>query len=328
MKFVLTDVVGSTAKNEQILKMLPDGAEVACVYQDPDDTASFLKEIESADAIINVYAKFGKEEIDHLKACKVISFRSTAFSSVDIDYAAEKGIAVCNVNEYCTQEVSDHAIMFMLALQKGLMYHEKSIQKDKEWKWNAAPGVRRIEGQTLGIFGLGKIGQAVARKAQALGMKVIAYDPYLPQSVAADMGVELTLTDIDWVLANSDVITIHMNLTSENSAFFDLSKFEKMIKNPFIINVARGPMIDEEDLAKALDLGLVRGAGLDVLESENPGLTKCPLLGRPNVILTAHGAFFSHESVAALGRVAAENAIACLEGRYKDAGRVVNGVGL
>jgi D-3-phosphoglycerate dehydrogenase len=326
MKIVLTDIVGSTADNEHLLELLPDGAEVTEALQDENDPESFASAIAGADAIINVYAKFGKKEIDRLNVCKVISMRSTAFSNVDIGSAAEKGIAVCNVNEYCTQDVSDHAIMMITALNKGLMYLNKAVQEEKDWRWNAAPDVRRNEGQTLGVFGLGKIGQAVARKAQALGMTAIAYDPYLPPHIAE--GMDVRLTSIDEVLENSDVITIHMNLTEENESFFTLPVFEKMKKNPLIINVARGSLIDEADLAKALDLGLVRGAGLDVLSSENPDLATSPLLGRPNVILTPHSAFYSPESVAALGYVAAQNALACLEGRYADAAKVVNGVGV
>jgi D-3-phosphoglycerate dehydrogenase len=328
MKVIYTNITGSHAPDiAGYKKYMPDDYEIEECIQDPADPEAFIASIADADVILNTYANYGPAEIDALKHCRGISQTMAAFSTVDVDYAAKAGLAVSNVHEYCTAEVSDHAIMFILALNKGLMTLQNSVQQDKEWQWAvAAPLIRKVEGQTLGVAGLGKIGQAAARKAQALGMNVIAYDPYLPPSVAESMDVKLV--EIEQLLEESDAITVHMNLTSENQAFFDLDKFSKMKKKPVIINVARGGVINEEDLVKALDLGYVRGAGLDVLESETPDLTKSPLVGRPNVILTPHSAFFSPDSIEALVRVSATNAVALAEGRYKDVFKVVNGVGV
>src|SRR5699024_2719819 len=150
----------------------------------------------------------------------------------------------------------------------------------------AAQHLQRIEGQTMGIVGLGRIGQSVARKAKGFDMNVIAYDPFLPPEIAENLGVKLV--DLDTLLAESDVVSIHMNLTKENYHMFKKETFSKMKKKPWIINEGRGPMICEDDLVWALDEGLVRGAGLDMLESENPDLSECKLLGRDNVLLMPH----------------------------------------
>jgi D-3-phosphoglycerate dehydrogenase len=183
-----------------------------------------------------------------------------------------------------------------------------------------------MHGQQIGIVGFGKIGQAVGKRAQAFGMQVVAYDPYISAEAAEKQHVKLV--DLDTLLTTSDVISIHMNLTKENTAFFTLDVFKKMVKKPFIINVARGAMIDEKDLVTALDTNLVRGAGLDVLESEYPDMKTCPLVGRPNVILTPHSAFYSKTAEFLSAKITVENLVKCLKGNFKGAARVVNDVGL
>ena len=159
----------------------------------------------------------------------------------------------------------------------------------------------------MGIAGLGRIGQSVARKAMSFDMPVIAYDPYLPPEIAEKLGVKLV--DFDTLLEQSDVISIHMNLTDENFHIFNKDAFKKMKKQPIIINEGRGALICDDDLLWALDQGLIRGAGLDMLESENPDLSQCKLLGRDNVLLTPHSGYYSETSDYLVAKYSMDNAL-------------------
>ncbi len=181
-----------------------------------------------------------------------------------------------------------------------------------------------LHGKTVGVVGTGKIGRIFAEICKGFGMNILAYDPYIPESVVTNEGAQLV--SIDELFTRSDVITIHMNLTSENEGFFDYGKFSKMTKKPFILNMARGAMINEMDLARALDEGLVRGAGLDLFPSENPDLTKCPLIGRENVLITPHTAYYSEKSQYLMVEYAAENAYYIASGQIDKAihARIVN----
>ena len=305
----------------------PDAEFITAVYDNnSDNNDEFYEIIADADIILNWYVYFGKRELDALKHCKVISFQSTGFNEVDIDYATEKGIAVVSIEDYCTQETAENAMALMLFLQRGLRVYDRSIQQDKRWVYDEAKGLKRIEGQTMGIVGLGRIGRSVAKKARGFDMNVIAYDPFLPREVADSIGVPLV--DMDTILEQSDVISVHMNLTDDNYHMFNKALFAKCKKQPILINEGRGAMICEEDLVWALDNGLIRAAGLDMLESEFPELDKCQLLGRDNVIITPHSGFFSDTSMDLLCRLSTVNALLCYEGRYKEARVVRNGIGL
>lgn len=329
MKVVFAESPARKDRDYSIEKaMCPPGTQFQFAIFDPkaQDNSQFYRDIADADVVIDVYTYFGRKEIDAMDHCKCISFQSSGYSLADLDYAAQKGIAVASVVDYCKEEVSTHAIALMLTLQRGIWIHNRTIQEKKIWSTQTFRDVTRLETQTLGAIGLGRIGQLTAKKAMGLGMKVIAYDPYLPPEVASGIGVELV--DFDTLLNQADVITIHMNLTAENTALLGRKEFEKMAKRPYIINVARGLMIDEEALVWALDQGLIRGAGLDVLKDEYPELENHPLLGRDNVILTPHVGFYSKTSLDKLTEYAMENALLCYNGQYEKARAVRNGVGL
>lgn len=304
----------------------PDAeVSVAVLDEDSDDRTRFFADVADADIIIKDYVYFGKPELDAMKNCKVISYEATGYNSIDIDYATELGIPVASILDYCTQETAENAFALMLCLQRHTLEYNRSIQIERVWDNHYLPTekLRRIEGQTMGIAGLGRIGKSVARKAHGFGMEVIAYDPFIPESAAAECNVRLV--DIDTFLAESDVISIHMNLSKDNYHFFDKEKFAKCKKQPIIINEGRGPLICEDDLLWALDNGLVRGAGLDMLESEFPDLEHCKLLGRDDVILNPHCGYLSMTSDYLNAALALENALLCYEGRYSEAKVVRNG---
>ncbi len=306
------------------LAYLPKDATIELAIFDEKNPEKFYNALEDADALLTGYVTLDKKAIDHMKKCQIISVQATGWNFVDADYAKEKHIAVSAVGEYCTQEVADHTFMLILSLSKALPYLTRRINKDLVWEIETLKdmNIRRIEGQTLGIAGFGKIGKAVAKRAIAFGMNLLAYDPYISEESATSMGAKLVT--LEELLENSDIITIHMNLTSENQSFFHKKVFEKMKKHPILINVARGGMIDEDDLVDALDNGLLRGAGLDVLSSELPDLTKSKLIHRENVIITPHSAFFSDDSIETCERISAQNITYFLNGEKEKVFKIVN----
>lgn len=327
MKIVLAEVPYTKDRDISVEKSCcPEGAELAIAVYDEhsEHNEAFYKEIEDADIIINGYVYFGKKEINAMKHCKVISFQSTGYNEADLEYAASKGIAVCSILDYCTQETAENAMTLMLNLQRAIRQYDRSVQQDKVWDYGVVQHLRRIEGQVMGIAGLGRIGQSVAKKAQGFDMPVIAYDPYLPPEIAEKLGVKLV--DFDTLLAESDVISIHMNLTEENYHMFNKETFKKCKKQPIIVNEGRGALISDDDLLWALDEGLVRGAALDMLESENPDLNNCKLLGRDDVLLTPHSGYFSDTSNYLVAKLSMDNALYYYNGEYDKVKSIRNGV--
>lgn len=327
MKIVLAEVPYTKDRDISVEKSCcPEGAELTIAVYDEhsDNNEAFYKEIEDADIIINGYVYFGKKEIDAMKHCKVISFQSTGYNEANLEYAASKGIAVCSILDYCTQETAENTMALMLNLQRAIRQYDRSVQQDKVWDYSVVQHLRRIEGQVMGIAGLGRIGQSVAKKAKGFDMEVIAYDPYLPPEIAEKLGVKLV--DFDTLLAEADVISIHMNLTEENYHMFNKETFRKCKKQPIIVNEGRGALISDDDLLWALEEGYVRGAALDMLESENPDLNNCKLLGRDDVLLTPHSGYFSDTSNYLVAKLSMDNALYYYNGEYDKVKVIRNGV--
>lgn len=254
----------------------------------------------------------------------MISFQSTGYNEADLDYAAQKGICVCSILDYCTQETAENTMALMLNLERAIRQYDRSVQIDKVWDYSAVQHLRRIAGQVLGIVGLGRIGQSVARKALAFDMEVIAYDPFLPREVAEKLGVEMV--DFDTLLASADIISLHMNLTDDNYHMFSKETFMKCKKQPILVNEGRGALVSDDDLMWALDNGYIRGAALDMLESEDPDLSKCALLGRDNVLLTPHCGYFSDTSNYLVAKLSMDNALHYFNGEYDKVKAIRNGV--
>ena len=324
MKILITDypdVLGRELEKEiaYLHEDLPDAEILVYPYTDPE---AFYREAADADGLLTAFIPLDKPALDRLPALKAVSINATGYNFVDLAETRRRGIPVCAIGEYCTQEVADHTMALLLALDRNLKHYTDDIDRIGRWQYYAAPRPMGLSGAVLGLFGLGKIGRAVARRAQGFGMQVLAVDPYADPAQAAALGV--TLTDADTLFARSDVISNHMNLTPENTGFFDYACFRKMRRRPIFLNVARGGSVNEADLVRALDEGLIRAAGLDVLEAEKPDLTHCALRGRSNVILTPHAAFYSVRAIEALQRMSCKNLTACLTGHPDKAFRVVN----
>jgi D-3-phosphoglycerate dehydrogenase len=255
-----------------------------------DDIVAVAKD---ADAVLVTYAKLTREVLMQLTRCKAIGRFGLGVDNIDLVTAKEKGIAVNYVPDYCIREVSDHAMALLLALIRKIPLSNKLVQSGR-WEMPAVVPIRRIEGTVLGLVGFGHIPRLVAPKAQAFGIKVIAHDPYAKLEVFKAADVDSV--DFDTLLKTSDYVSVHAPLLPATRGMMNTAAFAKMKKGAYLVNTARGPLIDEPALVAALDSGQVGGAGLDVVATE-PLAKDSPLLGRDNVIISPHTAFYSIEAL-------------------------------
>ena len=297
-KVVHTYSLPGVDHGEALLKSL-DAMLVKGVWLTEDEIISNTK---GADAVIGVVSRqpFNRRVLKTLVNCRIIAGIAIGFEAVDLAAATEFGIAVTNVPDYCLDEVSGLAIGFMLALGHKMLQIDKAV---RERQINFTGGRQAVEeigypmfrmrDQTLGIVGLGKIGTATALKARGLGMRVMSYDPYVLGAVMESRGVQPV--DFYTLLRESDFISLHTPLTPETNSMIDYEAFKKMKSTSYFINTARGRCVDEPALIRALQEGLIAGAGIDVTVVE-PIAADNPLIKMPNVILTGHSAFYSTSS--------------------------------
>jgi D-3-phosphoglycerate dehydrogenase / 2-oxoglutarate reductase len=272
-----------------------------------DDIVAVAKD---ADAVLVTYAKLTREVLTQFTRCKAIGRFGLGVDNIDLVTAKEKGIAVNYVPDYCIREVSDHAMALLLALIRKIPFSNKLVQSGR-WQMPTVVPIRRVEGTVLGLIGFGHIPRLVAPKAQAFGIKVIAYDPYAKPDVFRAAGVEGV--DFDTLLKTSDYVSVHAPLLPATRDMMNAAAFAKMKKGAYVVNTARGPLIDEPALIAALDSGQVGGAGLDVVAAE-PLAEDSPLLGRDNVIISPHTAFYSIEALNELQTKCASDVARVLSG--------------
>jgi D-3-phosphoglycerate dehydrogenase / 2-oxoglutarate reductase len=263
-----------------------------------------------ADAILVTYARLPRDLLRQLTRCKAIGRFGLGVDNIDLPAAKEFNIAVNYVPDYCLREVSDHAVTLLLALARKVTLANRLVQSGR---WEVPPIVplRRLEGQVLGLVGFGNIPRRVAPKAQAFGLKVLTYDPYVNKEAADAADVESV--SFDELLARSDFISVHAPLQPATRGLMNAKAFAKMKKGAYVINTARGPLIDEAALVAALDSGHLGGAALDVVVHE-PLAKDSPLVGRDNVILTPHTAFYSVEALEELQTKCASDVARVLSG--------------
>jgi D-3-phosphoglycerate dehydrogenase / 2-oxoglutarate reductase len=252
-----------------------------------------------ADAVLVTYAKLPGDLLRQLKRCKAIGRFGLGVDNIDLPAAKELGIAVNYVPDYCLREVSDHAMALLLALARKVTLANKLVQSGR---WEVPPIVplHRIEGRVLGLIGFGNIPRALAPKAKAFGLQVLTHDPYVAKDVLASAGVEAV--SFDELLARSDFVSVHAPLSPTTRGLMNAAAFAKMKKGAFLINTARGPLVDETALVTALYSGHLGGA------------KDSPLLGRDNVILTPHTAFYSVEALEELQTKCASDVARVLSG--------------
>lgn len=261
------------------------GAEIV---EAPTDTAGFLAAAATADAIYAKGIPITAEIIAGLKNCKVISLGSVGVDSVDVKAATRAGIPVTNVPDTFIEEVADHCMMLLLSTFRRALEQDRMVREHR-WKEGrpALLQIPRLMGQTLGFISFGRVARAVAKRAAPFGLRMIAYDPFLDETLMSEHGV-LPAT-MNEVMSQSDFVSMHAPARPECTKMLTEQHFRLMKKSAIFLNVGRGPTVDEAALIKALSEGWIAYAGLDVLEVEPPSHNN-PLLSMDNVILSAHTA--------------------------------------
>lgn len=284
------------------------GAEMVTVpLSDREQLLSLLPE---ADGLLGVSFIDG-EMLGRMVKCRGIVTVSHGYNHIDLDTATEMGIPVSNL-VFCHREVANHTIMFLLAAtRKLIMLH--NLLKQGEWRRELQPPVAPLYGETLGIIGFGHIGQEVAKRARALEMNMVAFDPVARPERAADLGVELT--SLDDLLTRSDYVTLHAPSNPATRQILNERTLGLMKPSAWVFNTARGDLIDEAALYQALAEKRIAGAGLDTFEVE-PTPPDNPILKLDNVVVTPHAAGFSDEAVRSGQRQGARVMASMLTGQF------------
>ena len=281
------------------------------VVQAPSSSEEdIIKAAENADAILVTYAKLNENILRSLKNCKAIGRFGIGVDNIDLKVAGELGISVNYVPDYCLDEVSDQAMAMIISMARKIPQSNKLVQSGR-WEMPAVVPMYRLRGKTVGLIGFGNIPRLMTPKAQAFGFDVIAADPYAPKELFEKYGVESV--SMDELYERSDFISVHAPLLPETKGLVNKDAFKKMKDTAIIVNTARGPLINEKDLIEALDKNEIGGAGLDVVETE-PLPKDSPLIGRDNVILAPHTAFYSVEALEELQTKAASDVARVLNG--------------
>jgi D-3-phosphoglycerate dehydrogenase len=308
-KVVITDFGSSDNDLEQAV-LNASGLDYNLVRLNYSTSDLLIPHINDADALIVQWAKIDRRAIESLTRCKVISRYGVGVDMIDLKAAGEHAIPVANVPDFCVDEVSTHAIGFLLMLNRHMLLHHEHV---KAGKWGGVAGgpPARLAGQTLGVVGLGNIGRAVVHKAKGFDLHILGYDPYLSPKKAAELGVE----PVEWetLLSRSDYITLHCPLTEETRHLVSKAQLAMMKPSAYLLNLSRGPVVDQSALYEALVNQQIAGAALDVLEQEPP-LPNDPILGLDNVIFTPHTSSWSAASLEQLRRQTAQNVVDALRG--------------
>lgn len=277
------------------------------------DAPIIAERIGDADIVVLNKTPITKATIDACPNMKMIAVLATGYNVVDYEYAKEKGIPVCNVPTYGTASVGQYAIALLLEVCHHIGHHSKTVFEGKwanhiDWCYWDYPLIE-LDGKTAGIIGFGRIGQTTGRIAKALGMNVIAYDLYPNESGKAIA----EYVDLETVLAKSDVLFLHCNLTPENTGLINKENIAKMKDGAILINNSRGQLIDEQDVTDALNSGKLAAAGLDVVYSE-PIKADNPLLGAKNCIITPHMSWGAKEARQRIMNITVDNVKAYMDG--------------
>ena len=269
--------------------------------RDETELAEYLPD---ADAIMLFHdiSIVGEPSFARAPRCRCVVRAGVGYNNVDVEAATRHGVIVCNVPDYGTEEVADHAIMFLLALVRRLVPSHQAIRAGT-WDYRTAVGAPRLRGKTFGVVGCGRIGTATALRAKALGLDVVFYDPYLRQGMDKALGIR-RVYQLEDLLEQSHFVSLHCYLDATTRHLINARTIARMRPGAVLINTARGPLVDENALLDALDSGHIAAAGLDVVEREP--LDNERLRQHPNVLLTPHTAFYSVEGYTELRTKTAE----------------------
>ncbi len=295
-------------------------AELECLLAKSAD--ELVGKVETADALIVFHeVTIPRRIIERLTRCRTIVRCGTGYDQIDLVVAGEHGIPVCNVPDYGVDEVADHAIALALACNRKLLVAERRLRGNlAPWDYHAVEPIFRLSEATMGIIGLGRIGTATAMRAKGLRMRVLACDPYLRPGL--DKAVGVTMVELEALLAESDIVSLHVPLTDETRNMIAAASIRKMKRGAVLVNTSRGAVVHEEALVTALREGWISGAGLDVLSTEPPTAAD-PLIAlwreqtnRPvNLVLTPHTGFYSESGMVEMRVKAADEVARALTDR-------------
>ena len=304
-EFKFTDAEASIER-----PLLAGAADVKTVWL--EFNAPFPDEVMEADALILWHGpRVDAAVVARLKKCRAIIRNGVGFDSVDTAAAARAGIPVCNVPDYGTEEVADHTLALTLALYRQLFPLDAEAKR-LGWQIDVAAKMRRLRTQTFGIVGLGRIGTATALRAKAFGFRVVFFDPYVPVGTHKAVGVERA-GSLDELLRTADVVSVHCPLTAETRGMIGAKEIALLKPGSFLVNTARGDIVQKTPVFAALHSGHLAGAGLDVIEAEP--LRTAEEAATPNLIVTCHAAFCSPEGTVEMRSTSAKIARAAVLGQ-------------
>jgi D-3-phosphoglycerate dehydrogenase len=310
MKVVICDYEFPNVDPErEALKNIPDLEFIPAQCKTEEELIELTKD---AEGVLNQWNYLTENVINNMKNCKVIATYGIGTDKINVEAASKKGIYVCNVPSYGTNEVANHALAMLMACSRQLVQYDRLIRKGQFGYPTLGKKLYRIEGQVVGLVGFGKIPRNLSRKLiDAFNMKVLAYDPFITEEFAKECGVEKV--DLETLMKNSDFVSVHVPLTKETKYIIDEKMMRLMKPTAYLINCGRGAIVKEDDLAKVLKENVIAGAGIDVFEIE-PIKTDDPLLQLDNVIVTPHSAYYTEESLYALQYGAAAEVARVLTG--------------
>ena len=268
---------------------------------DETELSGFLPQ---ADAIMVFHdiSRLGEASFSQAPRCRGVVRAGVGYNNIDVEAASRHGVVVCNVPDYGSEEVADHAIMFLLAMVRRLIQCQLAI-RDGNWNYETALGTPRLRGKTIGLVGCGRIGTATALRAKALGLDVVFFDPFLRQGMDKALGIR-RVYQLEELLEQSHFVSLHCYLDESTHHLLNRRTIAKMRPGAYVINTARGPLIDENALVEALDSGHLAGAALDVVEREP--LDDRRISQHPQILLSPHTAFYSVEGFIELRTKTAE----------------------
>ncbi len=291
-ELLVFDTTGRTEYPEEALELLSDlpvRFEARRITA-PDEVIAACRD---ADAILMTSARITREVLEALPGLRAVVRYGVGLDTIDLEAARELGVEVRNVTGFCTDEVADHTLALVLALSRRIV-RQAIDSRAGHWRRAGEDPLLRLSGRRAGVIGLGEIGRAVAVRLQALGMAVVAHDPFVAEGTARELSV--TLLPLDELLATAHVVCVNCPLTDATRGLIGAAELAAMGPDSIIVNTARGGIIDESALVAALEAGEIGGAGLDVLAQEPPPPDH-PLLAMDNVIVTAHMAASSQEAM-------------------------------
>lgn len=308
LKVLVTDYAWPSLKiEEKILKSV----NAKLLVSETGDDAELLSLAPKADAILTCWKPISEAVVDAATKAIIISRYGVGLDNIPVEHATKKGILVTNVPDFCTEEVSDHAMALLLACARNIVKHVDATRQGR-WSPQEAGRSARLCNQTVGMIGCGKTARALIPKALGFEMKIVAHSPRIIEGALAPFAK--TTRKMKEMLNQADYVSVHVPLTEETRGMVNKKIFKQMKSTAYLINTSRGAVVNEADLIEALDTGQIAGAALDVLAKEPPERDN-PLLEMDNVIVTPHAAFYSDDSISELETTAATQVAQALSGQ-------------